>query len=126
LRKESLPKKEVAEALRQLILRTSGSPELFGVLKPVEDLAAAGVTQCQHYLPLVAEAHRRQTMDHSDRWSDSPIFGWHRRPVRRTHLRHGFELSLPFFSDKLRQQIGVNAQNIDLYKCTFHPDLPGL
>ena len=38
----------------------------------------------------------------------------------------GFELNLPFLSDTLRQQLGVGAQHLDLYKCTFHPDLPGL
>jgi cation diffusion facilitator CzcD-associated flavoprotein CzcO len=124
---ESLPKKEVAEDLRQLILRTSGSPELFGALNPGEDLAAAGVTQCQHYLPLVAEgridvkpwitAIDGQTVQFSNDTADQfdgLIFGT------------GFELSLPFLSDTLRQQLGVGAQNLDLYKCTFHPDLPGL
>ncbi len=124
---ESLQKEEVAEGLRQLILRTSGSPELFGALKPSEDLAAAGVTQCQHYLPLVAEgridvkpwitAIDGQTIQFSDGTADQfdgLIFGT------------GFELSLPFLSDTLRLHLGVGAQNLDLYKCTFHPDLPGL
>ena len=124
---ECLPKKEVAEDLRQLILRTSGSPELFGALNPGEDLAVAGVTQCQHYLPLVAEgridvkpwitAIDGQTVQFSDGTADrfdGLIFGT------------GFELSLPFLSDDLRQQLGVGAQHLDLYKCTFHPDLPGL
>ena len=41
--------------LKQLILATSGSPEAFGALEPDKDIAKAGVTQCQHYLPLVAE-----------------------------------------------------------------------
>ena len=127
LAQESLPKKEVAENLRQLILRTSGSPELFGALNPGEDLAAAGVTQCQHYLPLVAEGRidvkpwitaidgqTVQFLDGTPDQFDGLIFGT------------GFELSLPFLSDKLRQQLGVGAQNLDLYKGTFHPDLPGL
>ena len=44
-----------AAELKRLILDTSGRPERFGALKPDEDIAKAGVTQCQHYLPLVAE-----------------------------------------------------------------------
>lgn len=96
-------------------------------LNPGEDLAAAGVTQCQHYLPLVAEgridvkpwmtAIDGQTVQFSDGTAnqfDGLIFGT------------GFELSLPFLSGTLRQQLGVGAQNLDLYKCTFHPALPDL
>ena len=45
-----------ATKLKRLILATSGHPEAFGALEPDLDIAKAGVTQCQHYLPLVAEA----------------------------------------------------------------------
>jgi len=127
LAQETLPKHEATEELRRLILRTSGSPELFGALKPDENLAAAGVTQCQHYLPLVAEgridvkpwitAIDDQTVHFSDSSADhfdGLIFGT------------GFDLNLPFLSDALRQRLGAGAPHLDLYKSTFHPDLPGL
>jgi dimethylaniline monooxygenase (N-oxide forming) len=124
---ERLSKREAVEALKQLILKTSGNPARFGAMEPDADLAMAGVTQCQHYLPLVAEgriavkpwvkAIYGQTVHFSDGTSeqfDGLIFGT------------GFELSVPFLSDALRCQLGAGAQHIDLYKCTFHPDLPGL
>lgn len=127
LAQEALPKHEASGELRRLILKTSGSPELFGALKPDENLATAGVTQCQHYLPLVAEgridvkpwitAIDGQTVhfsDGSEDQFDGLIFGT------------GFELNLPFLSDNLRQCLGGGASQLDLYKCTFHPDLPGL
>ncbi|MFM9849464.1 MAG: flavin-containing monooxygenase [Hyphomicrobiaceae bacterium] len=127
LAQETLPKHEATEELRRLILRTSGSPEMFGASKPDENLAAAGVTQCQHYLPLVAEgridvkpwitAIDGQTVhfsDGSEDQFDGLIFGT------------GFELNLPFLSDTLRQRLGAGTPHLDLYKCTFHPELPGL
>jgi len=116
-----------ATALKQLILATSGSPEAFGALKPDEDVAEAGVTQCHHYLPLVAEGRivvrpwmtsiDGQTVTFSDGTSESfdgLIFGT------------GFDLNLPFLSDAVQQRLASSKSPLDLYECTFHPDLPGL
>ena len=38
----------------------------------------------------------------------------------------GYELDLPFLSDAMRRRLGVDARHIDLYKFTFHPELPDL
>jgi dimethylaniline monooxygenase (N-oxide forming) len=38
----------------------------------------------------------------------------------------GYDLHLPFLSADLRRTLCVDAQHIDLYKFTFHPDLAGL
>ena len=38
-----------------MILATSGTPDAFGAMQPDADLSKAGVTQCQSFLPLVAE-----------------------------------------------------------------------
>lgn len=116
-----------AADLRSFILKTSGSPEMFGALKPSHDLAKAGVTQCQNYLPLVAEgricakpwitAVDGQAVTFADGTSedfDGLIFGT------------GFELDLPFLADELRQRLVADGQRLDLYNCTFHPDFPGL
>jgi dimethylaniline monooxygenase (N-oxide forming) len=120
------PQKAAAN-LKELIIATSGSPEAFGALKPDEDLTKAGVTQCQHYLPLVSEgrisakpwitAVDKQTVAFSDGTAeefDGLIFGT------------GFDLNLPFLPDALRKRLEAGGQRLDLYKCTFHPDLPGL
>ena len=41
-------------------------------------------------------------------------------------LATGFELNLPFLSVDIRNTVDLDAQHIDLYKFTFHPNLPGL
>jgi dimethylaniline monooxygenase (N-oxide forming) len=116
-----------AAELKHLIVATSGSPEAFGALRPDGDVAKAGVTQCQHYLPLVAEGRigvrpwmtsvEGQTITFSDGARedfDGLIFGT------------GFDLNLPFLSEDLRQRLVSATSSLDLYECTFHPDLQGL
>lgn len=113
--------------LRRIVLATSGSPEAFGAGRPDEDIAKAGVTQCQHYLPLVAEGRiavkpwmssvNGSTVTFSDGTSeefDGLIFGT------------GFDLNLPFVSHDVRQRLAGPKSSLDLYECTFHPNLPGL
>jgi hypothetical protein len=116
-----------AANLKALLLRTSGSPEQFGAPKPVENVFDAGITQSQHFLPLVAEGRidvkpwiakiDGKTAYFSDGTSgefDAILFGT------------GFLLSLPFLTDELRATLDVAPRHIDLYERTFHPDLPGL
>ncbi len=127
LAEETFPKKAMAQGLREFILRTSGSPEQFGAPKPADNVLEAGITQSQHYLPLVAEGriHVRpwirevegQTVrfaDRSEEEVDAMIFGT------------GYELDLPFLNSEMQRQLDLDACHIDLYKFTFHPDLPGL
>ena len=38
----------------------------------------------------------------------------------------GFDLSLPFLSPEISGSLNLEAKHIELYKCTFHPDWPGL
>ncbi|OQW55946.1 MAG: hypothetical protein A4S14_11205 [Proteobacteria bacterium SG_bin9] len=119
--------KTAAVDLKNFIVKTSGSPEMFGALKPSDDLTRAGVTQCQHYLPLVSEgricarpwitAVTGQTVTFADGTSedfDGLIFGT------------GFEINLPFLADEVRQRLDVGGQRLDLCDSTFHPDFPGL
>lgn len=116
-----------AARLKQLVLATSGNPETFGAPKPHDDIATAGVTQCQHYLPLVAEGRigvkpwmtsvEGQTVTFSDGSSeefDGLIFGT------------GFELNLPFLSDDVQRWLSTPTSSLNLYESTFHPDLHNL
>ena len=127
LEQETLPKEALAEKLKEFILRTSGSPDLFGALKPGADVLSAGVTQCQHYLPLVSEgqisvkpwitAIEGQTVRFADGTAeefDGLLFGT------------GFRLHLPFLTEELHGRVMPGAHRLDLYKHTFHPELPGL
>jgi flavin-binding monooxygenase-like protein len=38
----------------------------------------------------------------------------------------GYDLDLPFLSEEIRRTLDADAHHVDLYKYTFHPDLPGL
>ena len=38
----------------------------------------------------------------------------------------GYDLHLPFLSTDLQRTLCLDAQHIDLYKFTFHPELAGL
>jgi dimethylaniline monooxygenase (N-oxide forming) len=38
----------------------------------------------------------------------------------------GYDLHLPFLSEDIRRTLNVDSNHIDLYKFTFHPELPGL
>ena len=52
---ELLPAEAVAAATKAFVLRCGGSPNQYGAPSPAPELAAAGITLAQHYLPLVAE-----------------------------------------------------------------------
>jgi dimethylaniline monooxygenase (N-oxide forming) len=123
---EASPKTAAAD-LKKFIVKTSGSPEMFGALKPSDDLTKAGVTQCQYYLPLVSEGRicakpwittvAGQTVTFADGTSedfDGLVFGT------------GFEIDVAFLADDLRHRLESGGQRLDLYDCTFHPDFPGI
>jgi hypothetical protein len=127
LAEESLPPEFSADGLKQLILRTCGSPDQYGAARPAENVFEAGITQCQHFLPLVAEGRivtrpwisevRGRAVHFADgsmEEVDAIIFGT------------GYDLHLPFLSSEIRRALDIDAQHLDLYKHTFHPDLPGL
>jgi dimethylaniline monooxygenase (N-oxide forming) len=116
-----------AAALKRLVVATSGAPQAFGAMEPDADLAKAGVTQCQGFLPLVAEGRictrpwigavqgRRVTfVDGTSEEFDGLIFGT------------GFDASLPFLSPALRREIEGDGPAPVLYRHTFHPDDPSL
>lgn len=127
LSKEFFPMAAVAAGLKQFVLSIAGSPEQFGALKPADDVFAAGLTQGQFFLPLVAEGRiivkpwidsvQGETVRFSDGSSenfDAILFGT------------GYDLNLPFLSDEIRRTLDADAHHLDLYKFTFHPNLPGL
>ena len=124
---EVFPPETLAEGLKDLVLRTSGSPERFGAAAPAESLLEAGVTLSQHFLPLVAEGRivtkpwmreiEGRTVrfaDGSEEEFDALIFGT------------GFDLDLPFLAEDVREQLAVDDRHADLHHFTFHPALEGL
>lgn len=127
LAEESLPRAEFGAMLKELVLGAVGSPEQYGAPRPADSIYDAGLTLSQHYLPLVAEG-RIEVRPWFDRvggtevrFSDGQV-----ETFDGILFGTGFELSLPFLSEPIRHTLNLDAQHIELYKHTFHPELPGL
>jgi cation diffusion facilitator CzcD-associated flavoprotein CzcO len=124
---ESLPAEATAKAIRDFIVRTSGSPEQVGAPRPADDVFEAGIALSQHFLPLVAEGRivTKPWITSVDgqtvRFADGT-----REDVDAILLGTGYEIDLPFLSDEVRAVLDPDSQSLDLYKYTFHPDLEGL
>jgi hypothetical protein len=124
---ECFPMEAVGTAMKDFALGAAGSPDQFGAPRPPDNIFEAGITQSQFYLPLVAEGRIAvkpwieridgQTVHFADGSSedfDGIVFGT------------GYDLHLPFLSQDLQHTLDLDSKHIDLYKFTFHPDLPGL
>ena len=122
-----MPPAALAQGLRNLVVSSAGSPEQVGAPQPDADIFAAGLTQSQHYLGLVAEGRIRvrpwiagvagrelRFADGSSETADTIILGT------------GYRLSLPFLAPDIAQTLGLDDQHIDLHDHTFHPELEGL
>jgi dimethylaniline monooxygenase (N-oxide forming) len=122
-----LPPEAIAAAMKQMVLENCGSPEQFGAPKPDDNIFAAGLTQSQNYLALVAEGRIQprpwikavdgQTVHFAD--GSSGVFD-------AIILGTGFRLTLPFVSEMIAASLGLDGYHIDLYDHTLHPDLDGL
>ena len=124
---KTLPPEALAAAMKQMVVGSSGSPEQFGAPKPNDNIFAAGVTQSQNYLALVAEGRiqPRPWIERVDgrtvRFADGAS-----EAVDAIILGTGFKLSLPFLSDAIAATLGLDVHHIDLHDHTLHPDLDGL
>lgn len=125
--RESRPLADVARELKSFIVERCGLPERYGALKPHDDLLVAGITQCQFFLPLVAEgrigvkpwicAVEGDVVHFSDGTSesfDALVFGT------------GFDVNLPYLSEELRASLGLHEGRLELHDFTFHPEFDGL
>ncbi len=116
-----------AAGLKAQILQAAGTPEQYGALEADPDVFAAGITQCQGFLPAVAEGRIAvrpwiaSVSGRSVRFADgregdfdSLLFGT------------GFALSLPWLSPEIARTVELSAQGLTLFADSFHPDLDGL
>ncbi|MTH36482.1 NAD(P)-binding protein [Paracoccus limosus] len=116
-----------ASALRAQVIQAAGRPEQYGALPADPDIFAAGLTQCQGFLPAVAEGRiavrpwiaqaqgRAVTFaDGSTGEFDGILFGT------------GYELSLPWLAPEIAETVELTAQGMTLFADSFHPDLDGL
>jgi len=124
---EVLAPDDLASGLKATVLRVAGSPDQVGAMAPDENIFAAGITQSQNFLPLVAEgrvavkpwieAVDGRSVRFADGTTDSfdaMLFGT------------GYRLSLPFLAPEVAATLGLDHTHIDLCDHTFHPELEGL
>jgi dimethylaniline monooxygenase (N-oxide forming) len=124
---EQLPLQELAQIMRNAVTGAAGSPEQFGAQVPSPNIFEAGISQSQHFLPLVADGRIttrpwirdiNQRTIHFDDGSrvaaDALLFGT------------GFRLSLPWLSPGIAAMLDLDEQHLDLYDHTFNSGLPGL
>jgi dimethylaniline monooxygenase (N-oxide forming) len=117
---EALPMSAVATGLKNAVLRANGSPAQVGAPEPDADVFAAGVTQNQHFLPLVAEGRitvrpwiasvegrRVRFVDGTAVEADAIVFGT------------GYHTALPWLPE-------ADQGLPPLAGMTFVPELPGL
>ncbi|MES2959002.1 MAG: NAD(P)-binding domain-containing protein [Pseudomonadota bacterium] len=127
LAEESLPHADYGRMLKGLVLAAAGSPDQVGAPQPADSIFDAGLTLCQHYLPMVAEG-RIEVRPWFDRVEGDRVTftDGHAASFDGILFGTGFELRLPFLSDAIRQVLNIDAQHIELFRRTFHPELPGL
>jgi dimethylaniline monooxygenase (N-oxide forming) len=127
LNAETVPREVLGKTMEDYILRVFGSPEQFGALTPAGSFLNVGRALSQHFLALVAEGRIivkpwiSAIQGQGVRFSDESF-----EEFDAIILGTGFELSLPFLSPAICRTLNLDAQNADLYKFTFHPDLTGL
>ena len=127
LAEEAFTAQRVNQMYTDVALRLGGRPEYYGAPAARPTVAEAGVTLCQHFLPLVAEGRIdvRPWMTNVDGQSVQFADG-HASEFDVILLGTGFEWHLPFLAAELREILRIDAQHIELYHRTFHPALPGL
>jgi len=127
LAEEVFSAERVNRMYTETVLRLGGRPDHYGAPAAATTVADAGITLCQHFLPLVAEGRidvrpwiagvDGQLVRFSDGSAaefDAIVFGT------------GFDVHLPFLAADIRDTLGIDTRHIDLHLRTFHPELPGL
>lgn len=127
LAEEAFSAERVDRMYTDTALRLGGRPDYYGAPRPAATVGEAGLTLCQHFLPLVAEGridvrpwmttidgqHVQFADGHAGEF-DAILFGT------------GFDLHLPFLDPQIGDILGLDARHLDLHQRTFHPALPGL
>ena len=113
----SLPREALAEGLRAQLERAAGDPAAVGGLTPHPDLLAAGLSQSQHYLPMVAEGRIGVRPAITGVAGDVVRFAdGSQATVDAAVFATGYAPELPYLADQPRR----------LDALTFDADRPGL
>ena len=123
----TLPPEAIAAGMKEMVLANCGSPDQFGAPKPDDNIFAAGLTQSQNYLGLVAEGRIRPRPWLEAIDGRTVIFAdGSREAFDAVILGTGYKPSLPFLGETIAAKLGLDGQGIDLHDHTLHPELKGL
>ena len=122
-----IPPEKTAQGLKEIILKQCGSPEQYGGLKPADNLFEANVAMSEYYLAQVAEGKILPKKGVLELAEDTALFedGTKER-IDAIVFATGYEMNLPFLAKDTRRIVNAGGTHIDLYRHTFHPDLPNL
>jgi dimethylaniline monooxygenase (N-oxide forming) len=127
LAEEAFAAERVNAMYTDTAIRLGGRPEYYGAPSARATVAEAGLTLCQHFLPLVAEGRIEVRP-----WMtavDGAIVHFpdgHAGEFDAILFGTGFELQLPFLAPAVREIVGLRAHHMELHLRTVHPALPGL
>ena len=127
LASETFPLEVTQSRLKSAILAAAGSPEQYGAMKPDDDLAKAGITLSQFFLPLVAEK-RIRVKPWIDRIRDDRVYftDGTEESFDAILFSTGFDLNLPYLSEEIRASLRADDYSLDLYRHTFTPQFDNL
>ena len=127
LASETFPVGVTQSHMKSAILAAAGSPEQYGAMKPDDDIAKAGITLSQYFLPLVAEK-RIHVKPWIDRIRDDRVYfaDGTEESFDAILFSTGFDLNLPYLSKEIRDGLRVDGYSLDLYRHTFTPQFENL
>jgi thioredoxin reductase len=127
LAEEAFSAERVDRMYTETVLGLAGRPDHYGAPAARDSVAEAGITLCQHFLPLVAEGRidvrpwMTDVHGRSVRFADGEV-----GEFDAMLFGTGFDLHVPFLAPEIRETLGLGAKHIELHLRTFHPALPGL
>jgi dimethylaniline monooxygenase (N-oxide forming) len=123
----AFPPEAGAQRLKEWVLNTCGNPVDYGGLQPADNIFEAGITASDHYLDQVKKGRIIPKPNVSSFKANSVIFeDGTELAIDEVIFATGYDLHVPFLSPGLLAMVNSGDQHLDLYKYTFHPELPGL
>jgi dimethylaniline monooxygenase (N-oxide forming) len=124
---ELFPPAAMEDGFKQFILRVVGTPQQYGALAAHPLIKDAGITLSQHFLPLVAEGriNTKPWMAAVDGQKVSFVDGT-AAEFDAMIMGTGYEVSLPFLGDDIRNRLSITNKDIHLYRFTFDPAVENL
>ncbi|KAI8810294.1 flavin-containing monooxygenase 2 [Cladochytrium replicatum] len=127
---ESLPFPDFERALRKWVVTNAGNPSAYGAPAPIteENIFAAGISQSQSFLPLVAEGRISCRSNIGSVNERTVIFtdGTEEHDVDGIMFATGYNIHVPFLSETITDILKPSEAGLLLDRYTFNPSLPGL